>query len=284
MTALTLVYSGTEKFLGADPAGGGAPGWGYSMGTLRLVSRAPSTFTTRKGGGDPAAAADIPFHGLVTIYKDRVYSGGGFSGGRVIFKGSRVDFNGVASPEAPATTMTFADVWHDLQYTPFQHYWKNRPGGTLADFYFSRINLFQDISAGPGSPWGYLTTAQQISEIITYAQSNCSLAVQLGTVDPVWNLPLYGCKAVTCADALFALPGAACRTRSACFVYTTAPPTLHIRQRANLTAVSLPFADGVKHQSSTIEAAQPGFAGEFRRHPISEGEPGERRQLHESRE
>jgi hypothetical protein len=252
MTPLTLVYAGTEKWLGPDPAGGAAPAWGYSSPILRLVSRAASTLTLRKAGGDPAAAADIPYGGQITIYKDRVYAAG-FSGGRIIFKGSRTDLNGIASPGEPAATMQFSDVWFNLSRQIYQHYWAARIGGVMVNFYYSRVNLFQDISAGTATPWTYNDVQAQITDIINYASGPLGLPIQLGTVDPIWQLPVYGVKAITCAEALLhclrPIPDAVTY-----FDYTTTPPTLHIRQRANLTAVSLPYADGVKHQSSRIKS------------------------------
>ena len=248
MISLTLTYSGTEKFL-AD--------WGYSEPFLHLEKSlsAPSTFTVQCPGGDPAGAEDIPKWGVVTIRMGRTYSGGVFSGGSIIFVGRRTDFGRIAQPDNSQTMRVFSDPWYDLQEVVFQHYWKYWTGSAYANFYFSRLNLFQDISAGPDNPWTYLTTYGQILEILTYAAS-AGANVQTGTVDPTWTVPAYGVKAISCAEALqiCTKPMAdVCKY----FDYTLSPPKLHIRQRGNLAAQTLPFAGtsgSRSHVSSSIKS------------------------------
>lgn len=242
MNAITITYAGAEQFLSA---------LGYSQASMELVSQAPSKFIVRKADGDPAVAADFPFEGQVIIQMDRVFSGGAFSGGTVIFKGRRTDFNGHADPRNPSTEMVFEDAWYDLEHIMFQHFWKYAatPGsGTISAEYFSRIILFQDISAGPGAAWSILTADQQLSEIIAFAASAGTL-IQVGTLDPAWNFPPYAAKALTCADAirtvLQSVPDAVTY-----FDYTLTPPKLHIRQQPNLTAVTLPYAGTDAHARS----------------------------------
>ncbi|MDB6016040.1 MAG: hypothetical protein JWR19_529, partial [Pedosphaera sp.] len=239
MTPITLEYAGTER-LAAD--------WGFGECEFHPVSKGVSTFTVRVPGGDPAAAAPIPFEAQIIIRVDRVFAAGAFSGGTILFKGRRTDNEGNADPQGRATQMVFSDVWYDLAHIVFQHYWSVRPVGSVANVnkYSSRIFLFQDISAGPATNWSYLTTDAQITEIINYAHTLCGAAVQIGTIDPVWNVPMYSVKAITCAEALLIC----LRTLPDCSTfmdYTTTPPTIHFRQRANKTAITLPYAGSDAH-------------------------------------
>lgn len=246
MNSLTLTYGDTEKFL-AD--------WGYSNPVLKLVSQAVSTFTVDCPGGDPAGAEDIPYGGAVLIRLNRTYAGGSFSGGTIVFAGRRTAFPRTAHPDNSRTSRLFSDPWWDLENTLFQHYWKTWNGTAFVNFYFSRLNLFQDISAGPSNPWTYLTTLGQIQEIITYAATICGCNLQAGTIDPTWNVPAYAVKAITCAEALRKClqPMADVVTW---FDYSFTPPKLHIRQRANVASLTLPYAGsdahGRHHESSEL--------------------------------
>ena len=241
-TPLSLLYNGTEKTL-AD--------WGYGIDAkLTLLSQAPSKFTVSKELDDPTSDEDIPNWGVVEIWKDRTVTAGVFSGGTRIFVGRRTDFDRVAQPDNPKTMRVFEDPWYDLTTITFQHYWWVYVSGTKTKQLFSRINLFQDIGESPEVPWGYLTTAQQITQIIQYA-ADATLgrgiaggkALQVGTIDPSWTLPVYGVKAIQCSDAILKCLQSMADAVTY-FDYTTTPPTLHVRQRANLASVSLPFDNG----------------------------------------
>ena len=246
MVLLTLKYGATEKTLA---------NWGYADAVLTLRSRSASTFEIRKAGDDPANVADIPYQGQVTIYRDRTGSGTAWSNGSILFQGRRVEFSGAADPGSASTAMTFVDPWWDLENIVFQHYWKS--GSPPVNVYSARLNLFQDIHLGPASPWTSLSVKDQIAEIINYAHANCSANLQPGIIDPAWQFPFYGVKAITCAEAILtclrSIPDAV-----TWFDYTTTPPTLHVRQAANLTRVTLPYAGADAHsrahQSSTIRA------------------------------
>ena len=176
----------------------------------------------------------------------------------VIFQGIRRQWTGRAQPEARSTNLVFCDAIWDLQNTPFQHYWQQQqPGGTASQQYFSRINLFQNISAGPGNPWSYLTVKQQLQQILTYAASKCGIAVQAGTIDPTQVFNIMPCKAVSCWDAILKclqlLPDVMTQMD-----YSTTPPTLHFFQRTVSAGVkTLPWsgtdANGRAHKSSNLK-------------------------------
>ena len=256
-SVLTLEYAGNQKSL---------PWWGYSKPVLRLTSQAASTLTVEKTGEDPAVAVeDIPHWGVVKVRLSTVATPlagsdiAGWSGGLVIFVGRRTDFDRSADATRQSTTREFSDPWYDLEQVVYQHTWQIRAAGAGANTtqYYSRLNLFQDISAGPFGTWTYLSTAAQIAAIVNYAAGQSPAAnLQVGVVDPSFNVPVYQVKAVTCAEALRIClqPAPDCSTF---FDYTTSPPTLHFRQRGTLGSVSLPYAgtdlQGRRHKSSRFK-------------------------------
>lgn len=247
MIPLSLEYNGVKKTFAA---------WGYGPPVMRLLSQGVSTVTVPKVGDDPTNAADIPYMGLVKIYGTLAGMNGGLE--TIIFQGRRTDYAGIAGPDARSTTMVISDGWWDLKNITFQHYWSTRApgGGANANAYFARLMLFQDISAGPASPYSFLSATAQIQEIVNFAQTSCGGNLQIGTVDPAWNLPPYAVKAISCAEALLVclkfVPDAV-----TFFDYTFNPPKLHIRQRPNCAAITLPFdgvdAHGRNHKSSRIK-------------------------------
>ena len=179
--------------------------------------------------------------------------------------------------------MQFEDVWGALERTIFQHYWSMSNGtGGLTNKYFSRLNLFQDISAGPADvAWTYLTADEQLNQIIDFAQTQCALPVQYGEVDPVWNLPIFAVKAISCAYALQLVmkPMPDMVTK---MDYSTTPPTISFIRPPELRAGhaafrrhgrSWPSSQTIRHQ------AAPGFASPRRGHPIPDHRHVRRRGL-----
>ena len=231
-----LTYSGTTQSLEAWFGGGTAEP------NLRYTSRAADVFTVRVPGSNPGAAAAIPFDGIITLQAKL----NGSSSWTNIFVGRRVKYIGKASGGYKGTTYLFKGPWYDLESTIFQQIWRtvvSDIGGviTYGVQTYSAINLFQDISAGPANPWAYFGTGSQILQIISYATTSpatCNL--QAGTIDANWLVPYYPVKTISCADALLMClkptPDAV-----TFFDYTTTPPTLHFRQRPNLTALTLPW-------------------------------------------
>lgn len=83
------------------------------------------------------------------------------------------------------------------------------------------------------------------------------------SIDPeygTWNMPLYGVKGITCAEAILLClkndPSAI-----TWFDYSTTPPTLHVTARANCTGLTLPYAGNsgsgatlISHKSSDIKS------------------------------
>ncbi len=244
MNNITLTYASTTQSI---------QDWGFTYCTLHLKSRAPSTLLLDTAGGQPEAGPIIPYGAQITL---TVAMG---DGSTYAFVGKRRDFNGRAYPESPATSMQFEDVWGALGRTIFQHFWQLSDGlGGVTNEYFSRINLFQDIHAGPGTAWKYLSADDQIRQIVDFARAECGIPVQYGDVDPVWNMPVMPCRAVSCAEALQMVmkPMPDMVTK---MDYATSPPTIHFKQRQNCTPVTLPYAGsqilgggaGARHHKQT---------------------------------
>ena len=123
--------------------------------------------------------------------------------------------------------------------------------------YFSRINLFQNISAGPSSPWTYFTVKLQLQENHTCAATNCSSPNAAGTIDPTQDFNQMPCKAVSCWDAIMKclqlLPDVMTQMD-----YTQTPPKLNFYQRTGSAGtVTLPYsgtdANGRMHKSSDLK-------------------------------
>ena len=97
-----------------------------------------------------------------------------------------------------------------------------------------------------------MSAGQQVQEILNWAIT-CGVAIQIGTINLPWLLPIYPAKGITCDEAIQLCmkpsPDAVCWLD-----HTTTPPTFSVVQRPSLTPSSLPYADGQTHSSSDITA------------------------------
>lgn len=242
MNAISLTIGGVTKTIQAS---------GFTYCTLHLKTRAPSTLILDRGG-------DLPEHGPVIAYGTPIVMQVSMGDGSTYFwQGKRCDFNGEAHPDAPKTSYQFEDVWGALSRTVFQHFWQMSDGVSgVANTYFSAINLFQDIHAGPDTAWAYLTADNQIKQIVEFAQEQCGLPVQVGVVDPVWNMPVCAVKAITCAEALQTVmkPMPDMVTN---MDHSTTPSTINFRARKNCEPITLPYAstdaNGRSHKLTQIK-------------------------------
>lgn len=237
-------------------------------------SHAPGTFEIT-WPQPPETGIAIPFKSRCIVYLGRSSATGAqnsFSGGSIIFQGRRTDNNkGVASGSRVQCSVTLSDAWWDLEQITFQAAWNYQSGGTAAAptysiFYWPEIVLFQPfpgISYSPAPVNSTITTWQQIQDIINFAAAYATgvneVELQLaGSAEftPVycnWQ-PVSGAKCAECLNhCLRPHPGVFTEID-----YSTTPPTLHLRNRANLTAVTLPYAsnlsDGTMHLASEPES------------------------------
>lgn len=232
MNAITITYGGATETIQAA---------GFSNCRLRLNARSPSVLILDRAGDEPAGFPVIPYGGQITV---QVAMG---DGSTYFWQGKRRDFSGHAVPQAPATSYMFEDVLGAMGRTTFKHFWvmSNGAGGTV-NKYFSRVNLFQDIHAGPDVAWVYLTADQQLRQIVEFAASECGLPVQCGDTDPVWNMPIIPARAISCVEAMQIVmkPMPDMVTK---LDYSTTPPTLSFKARKNCAAVTLPYAGTDAH-------------------------------------
>ncbi|MDR3459544.1 MAG: hypothetical protein P4N60_19110 [Verrucomicrobiae bacterium] len=249
-------------------------------------SHAPSEFQI-SWTQPPETALAIPFKSRCIVYAGRTSSAGApntFSSGTILFQGRRWDNEGSASASHVNTTITLLDAWKDLEKVTYAIPWNYISGGTTSaptysTFPFTDVVLFQAapaITYNPAAVNGTITTWQQIQDIIRYAAAYAAGAdaVQLqlantGTLTgTVWSagagaeftpvyLNWYPIKSAKCAECLTTC----LRPHPGVFTeidYTTTPPTLHFRNRAALTAVTLPYAGtdgaGIIHEATEIKS------------------------------
>lgn len=103
----------------------------------------------------------------------------------------------------------------------------------------SRVILFMDISSYLTFPWSIQSVQWEINEIIAFA-ATCGISIAAGTIDySGWFLNYIHLKAVSCWDALLKclepIPDA-----KVWFDDTSGTPTLNVRTRANIAAMTAP--------------------------------------------
>lgn len=236
MTFATLEFNGQEKTF-AD--------WGLIQ-CLHQVVATGGDFFGFDVEGEPCDGPELWGYGdEVTIRRARVSLRGvinTFSGGAVVFIGCRVKTVRTGSAQFEALAYQFSGPWRYLMGNIFQMVAKTYNNGThsLEDIYLSDLWLCQNLAGGK------ITTAEQLTEIISYAAARTleqfgSAKLQAGIGFPSLNAPVDEVHDITCADAIGKMlrwsPDAV-----VWFDYATTPPTLNIKKRADLVAVDLAMA------------------------------------------
>jgi hypothetical protein len=249
MGTWTIQYSGTEK---------SAAAWGLTAAPVwRARTQAAQQFSFQMPGADPAGASPFPFEAQVIIRQNRTGGGTAWtndaSANHFVFQGRLISPVGNVSGSRQDITLVFQDAWYDLENIPFQQLW-DIYGGTA---YFSRAYLFYN----PGPTPSYLTVAQQLANIITFA-AGAGANIQAGTITSTSGtsgaseMPWYAVRGLSCAAAI--------KKCLECFpdliVWidgSTTPPSFNCVPRASLTSISLPYkgtdAHGRAHLSSQIK-------------------------------
>lgn len=246
-------------------------------GATRLVyeprSHRTSTFKI-SWATPPETDLGIPFKSRCVVYAGRTSTAGAantFSGGTILFQGRRTDNAGSASGSRVVTEVTLSDLWWDLGRVTFRNVWSEITAGTVASPTYSTVSwpdviLFQPAPGATYSPSpvnNTISTWQQIKAVISYASGYASgtNAVQVQTTSSAEFTPLYcnwyPVRSAKCAEALTMClrphPGVYTEVD-----YTTTPPTIHFRNAAALTAVTLPYAttdgSGITHLASNIQS------------------------------
>jgi hypothetical protein len=165
--------------------------------------------------------------------------------GKPFFSGISLSPRLVGRPSEENHAYTVLSAWYDLTRIFYQQEWTVwdgsyvNNGGLLLPHtvteYLSTLVLFMQQNGT------LLTAQQQITDAINFAINHgMSGEVQLGTVDMNFQPPIDIIKgAITCAEIIQKAIRWA-KDAVAYLDYTTSPPTLNVRQRANLPAVSVP--------------------------------------------
>ena len=222
---------------GSGPVEQSAAAWGLTARPkIKTRDRSPTEFSFRLAGAAPEGSIPFPFKAKVIIKQNRVFSAGAWSGTGYVFTGYQTTQAGDVDGRGQGITLVFKDAIWLMQNTTFQQQWlqASTPG---SPWMVSRAVLFMDISSW--IPNQYYSVQWQIQQIISYAAS-CGISIAAGTIDySGWFLNYYHCRAVSCWDALLKCLEPVADAK----VWvdgSTATPTLNVRTRANLAALTPP--------------------------------------------
>jgi hypothetical protein len=240
---------------------------------MELASHGSSKFILPLPGTAPETAFAIPFEAQCVIWTGRTFSLGSWGGGSKIFQGRRTDNSGQVGGDRVSCEVVIEDAWYDLRFLTMQSLWEIIGGGTITsptftpEFYPDCV-LFQATVAGmllpngtftaysPGPFNNHITSGQVIREILAYAIFYGGANLQIGTIDPAIYVPFYPIRSMRVADAL----KVCLRVHPDCTTeidYTTTPPTFNIRQRSNLTAVTLPYKGTASNRTHLTSSVKP---------------------------
>ena len=224
MADWTITYAGIEKPLA---------NWGINTAPTRTRANMAADVCTISVPGPMDATPLFAYGAAGIVRRDRVLSGGSYSGGSIWFSGRFNNPRSVGSGREERVNYQLKGPWFDLERCVFQAQWSiTADGTTYTDTPCSDVFLGRNVYGA------WRNAGQQCADIIAWAVS-CGANLQAGTIDPTLVLWPYEIRDVMCAEAinqtLRLVPDAVCY-----FDYTTSPPTLNIRQLANLTNVAVP--------------------------------------------
>ena len=228
----TITYSGVEQ---------SAAAWGLNAAPkITTRDRSATKISFRMAGAAPENGVPFPFKAQVVIRQNRVYAGGAWSGSGYVFTGYQTTQPGDVDGRGQGITLVFQDAIWLMQNTTFQQLW-TVASAPSTPVYVARCVLFMDINSWV--PNLYQSVQWQINQIITYAAS-CGISIAAGTIDySGWYLNYYHCRAMSCWEALLKclepIPDAKVWVDG-----STGTPTLNVRTRANLAALSTPSGTG----------------------------------------
>ena len=229
---------------GSGPVEKAAADWGLNaQPIIRTRDRSPTTFSFRMAGAAPEGGIPFPFKSKVIIKQNRTFAAGAWTGSGYIFTGYQSTQRGRVDGKSQGILLDFQDAIWLMQNTTFQQLWKQNAlvGGSVVTTSVpaSRVVLFMDITSYITTPWAVKSIQWQVNEIITYAAS-CGIAIAAGTIDySGWYINYYHVKAISIWDALLKCLEPVADAK----VWvdgSTSTPTLHVRTRANIAAMTPP--------------------------------------------
>jgi hypothetical protein len=239
----TLSSGGVEKTLFE---------WGLSDLQRVRKSQTASGVTLLADGRAMDAAELFAYGSTVIVYKDRVWNGSVWSGGRRWFYGRVAAWDRSGSENSESQLCSLVDPWWYLQELLFEHSFQNFGGYNVPNDPSSGVRLITVTSSHlflnqavdlVAHPNGKLTTGQQIAEAVQWAISK-GAPIAIGTISPAVDPPIDEDKQLTCEGVIHKMlaytPDAVTY-----FDYETLPyPTLHVRRLAELDAVALDLNAG----------------------------------------
>lgn len=178
-----------------------------------------------------------------------------FAGGTIFFRGRVGGITRHGSGTVEGITYSIYGPWWDFTRLVMQHEWNefagwSTPGDPNSDpTWVVPPRRSSELFLGQAVDGSRLTTGGQIAEAVNWAAA-CGVAVQVGTIDPATNFPIYNTRDVTVSEVITQMmrwtPDVICW-----FDYATSPPTFHARRLANLSAVAV-SADGVVQEVSLV--------------------------------
>jgi len=239
MTYWTLEYAGVEKAF-AD--------WGFTAESAQLVraNMAPDVLTISAAQSTDHALS-FAYGGAVKVRRNRTYAASTYSGGSLYFQGKATVPSRMGSAAQELIRYQFNGPWWDFERLVFQQTWKIwsgyvTPGDPTSGNTYTSASA-SELFLGQTALGATQNTGAQITEALNWAIT-CGASLQIGTIDPATNFPVYNARDMTVAEVIIQMvrwtPDVICW-----FDYTTSPPTFNARKLANLTNVTVQEADGV---------------------------------------
>jgi len=246
--SFTILYGGTEQTLA---------GWGIRADVAwRFVNKERDVLSLNTIEPFDPSVAQFQWGGTITLYAGRVLGTGGFSGGTVVFQGTVGLLRTSASGGRQAAGYEVYGPWYLLERLQFKQTrkvfagWVDGPGTPASGAVLTAV-VTAETFLGEDPAQAYWTGAQTISEILDWAnecwnptkrgattgRDNSLDILQIGAVDCGQVFPKSRANTVSCAEAILQVLRYFPATVG-WFDHTTTPPTLHLRDLANLAGVS----------------------------------------------
>ena len=243
MAVWTITYDA-----GSGPVEKAAADWGLTADpVIRTRDRSETVVRFRMAGAAPEGAIPFPFQAKVVIRQNRTLVDGSWTGTGYVFTGYQTTQKGHLSGNKQGINLEFADAIWLMKNTTFQQIWKVNAvsgGGVVSSTLpVSRCILFMDINSFIPYTYNVKSVQWEINEILTYA-GTCGIAIAAGTIDySGFYINYTHVRAISIWDALLKcleiIPDAKVWIDG-----SATTPTLNVRTRANLAAMSAPTGTG----------------------------------------
>lgn len=199
--------------------------WGITACSCRFRSLDVDELTLGTKVGRLSGSPLFSYGATVSLYRDSVRW----------FTGTVTALPTEGSGTEELASYTVSGPWWQLDNLIFQDDRKvpidpDDATSELQTVFTSHVVLFQDLNLAKRS------IDQQITRVLAYAAGK-GASIATGTIDPDFDVPWEEARDATCGEVLRRCTRWAPDSVS-WYDYTTSPPTLHIRRRANLSATT----------------------------------------------